>query len=435
MTYKIMLPNNDNSCGWINELPKRTGIKELLGRANCDWLIIGAGYTGLSAARQLGNIYPNKKIIIVDAQVAGEGASSRNSGYLVDSTMNDGFISSKSTKDYKAKSDLYSLGIEKVKKFIAQYQVDCDWNECGKYYASSKIEDEKKLIKFNAMLNSLKIENKILQKDEMLNKLGTEFYKIGIYTNGGILLNPGKLARAMVDSLPENVILYENSPLLNWEEANKRIKCTFNKGVLEASSIIFCANGFLSSLGIEKQYSFPLALTASMTRSLTETEFETIGSPREWGVLSTRPMGATVRMTKDRRILIRNTVSLCNKGVNIDINKCIHLKGILKRFPSLPKDIIDSTWSGIVCRSGNAAPIFKKISDNIYATGCFNGSGIGLGTLFGEEIANKASNNITNEVELIQKAKKPNWLPPQPFLNLGIKARFLIDKNYAKSEL
>ncbi len=430
-----MLPNNDNSCGWINELPKRTGIKELLGRANCDWLIIGAGYTGLSAARQLGNVYPNKKIIIVDAQVAGEGASSRNSGYLVDSTMNDGFISSKSTKDYKAKSDLYSLGIEKVKKFIAQYQVDCDWNECGKYYASSKIEDEKKLIKFNAMLNSLKIENKILQKDEMLNKLGTEFYKIGIYTNGGILLNPGKLARAMVDSLPENVILYENSPLLNWEEANKRIKCTFNKGVLEASSIIFCANGFLSSLGIEKQYSFPLALTASMTRSLTETEFETIGSPREWGVLSTRPMGATVRMTKDRRILIRNTVSLCNKRVNIDINKCIHLKGILKRFPSLPKDIIDSTWSGIVCRSGNAAPIFKKISDNIYATGCFNGSGIGLGTLFGEEIANKASNNITNEVELIQKAKKPNWLPPQPFLNLGIKARFLIDKNYAKSEL
>ncbi len=265
--------------------------------------------------------------------------------------------------------------------------------------------------------------------------MGLNFIKFGIYTNAGILLNPGKLARAMVDSLPENVILYENSPLLNWEEANKRIKCTFNKGVLEASSIIFCANGFLSSLGIEKQYSFPLALTASMTRSLTETEFETIGSPREWGVLSTRPMGATVRMTKDRRILIRNTVSLCNKGVNIDINKCIHLKGILKRFPSLPKDIIDSTWSGIVCRSGNAAPIFKKISDNIYATGCFNGSGIGLGTLFGEEIANKASNNITNEVELIQKAKKPNWLPPQPFLNLGIKARFLIDKNYAKSEL
>tara|TARA_B100000579_G_C22801644_1_gene840254 strand:+ start:438 stop:1730 length:1293 start_codon:yes stop_codon:yes gene_type:complete len=430
-----MLPNNDNSCGWISELPKRTGIKEFQGQASCDWLIIGAGYTGLSAARQLGNMHPNMNIVVVDAQVAGEGASSRNSGYLVESTMNDGFITPKSTEEYKAKCDLYSLGIRKVKKFITQYQVDCDWNKCGKYYASSKIEDEKKLISFNNMLNSIEIKNQILQKNELHNKLGTEFYKIGLYTHGGILLNPGKLARAMVDSLPENVTLYENSPLLKWDEENKRIKCTFNNGIIKASSIIFCTNGFLSSLGVEKQYSFPLILTASLTRNLTEKEFENIGSPSEWGVLSVRPMGATVRMTKDRRILIRNTVSLNKNLTNTEINKNIHLKGILKRFPSLPKNIIETSWSGTVCRSGNAAPIFKKINKNIYAAGCFNGSGIGLGTLFGEEIANVASNNITNEVKLIQKAKKPNWLPPQPFLNLGIKARFLIDKNYAKSEL
>ena len=239
----------------------------------------------------------------------------------------------------------------------------------------------------------------------------------------------------MVDSLPENVMLYENSPLVKWEEENKRIKCTLKDGTIQASSVIFCTNGFLSSLGIERQYSFPLLLTASLTRSLTEKEFEKIGSPSEWGVLSVRPMGATIRMTKDRRILIRNTVSLNKNYTNIETNKNIHLKGILKRFPGLPKNIIETSWSGTVCRSGNAATIFKKINNNIYAAGCFNGSGIGLGTLFGEEIANKASNNITNEVELIQKAKKPNWLPPQPFLNLGIKARFLIDKNYAKSEL
>ncbi len=430
-----MLPSNDHTCGWINELTKRSSINEFKGQASCDWIIIGAGYTGLSAARQLGNINPDMNIVIVDAQLAGEGASSRNSGYLVESTMNDGFVSSKNTKDYKGKCDLYSLGIEKVKKFITQYQVNCDWNECGKYYASSKIEDEKKLIRFNNMLSSLGIKNQILYKDELVKKLGTEFYKIGIYTNGGILLNPAKLARSMVDSLPPNVTLYENSPLLKWEETNNKINCTLNGGIIRASSIIFCANGFLSSLGIESRYSFPLLLTASMTRRLTDKEFDLIGSPNEWGVLSIRPMGATVRITKDRRILIRNTVSLHKDYKQIERNKNLHLKGILKRFPSLPEDIIETTWSGTVCRSGNAAPIFKKINSNIFTAGCFNGSGIGLGTLFGEEIANKASNNMTNEIKLIEKTKKPNWLPPQPFLNLGIKARFLIDKNYAKSEL
>ena len=171
-------------------MPKRTDINEFEGQTSCDWIIIGAGYTGLSAARQLGNMNPNMKIVVIDAQIAGEGASSRNSGYLVESTMNDGFVSSKNTEDYKAKCDLYSLGIERVKKFITQHQVDCDWNECGKYYASSKIEDEKKLTRFNNMLSSLKIKNQILYKNDLQNRLGTEFYKIGIYTNCLLYTSP-----------------------------------------------------------------------------------------------------------------------------------------------------------------------------------------------------------------------------------------------------
>ena len=44
-----------------------------------EWLIIGAGYTGLSAARKLAQLHPNQKIILIDAQLAGEGASTRNS--------------------------------------------------------------------------------------------------------------------------------------------------------------------------------------------------------------------------------------------------------------------------------------------------------------------------------------------------------------------
>ena len=78
---------NDNSCSWINDLPIRTNINILKKDQNCDWLIIGAGYTGLSAARKLSELNPNHKIIIVDAQLAGEGASGRNSGYLVETQL------------------------------------------------------------------------------------------------------------------------------------------------------------------------------------------------------------------------------------------------------------------------------------------------------------------------------------------------------------
>ena len=81
---------------WLDFRPScRNKIKSVVSKNECDWLIIGAGYTGLSAARKLSQIYSNQKIILVDAQLAGEGASSRNSGYLVETTLNDGFTSTK----------------------------------------------------------------------------------------------------------------------------------------------------------------------------------------------------------------------------------------------------------------------------------------------------------------------------------------------------
>jgi glycine/D-amino acid oxidase-like deaminating enzyme len=97
---------NDNTCSWLNDLNERVDIKTLDRDESCDWLIVGAGYTGLSAARKLSELHPNQKIIIVDAQLAGEGASGRNSGYLVDTTLNDGFTSNKELSNYKKKTDI-----------------------------------------------------------------------------------------------------------------------------------------------------------------------------------------------------------------------------------------------------------------------------------------------------------------------------------------
>ena len=106
---------NDNSCSWIKDLNPRSNIKILKENESCDWLIVGAGYTGLSAARKLSELHPNQKIIIVDAQLAGEGASGRNSGYLVDTTLNDGFTSNKELSNYKKKLIFMSWVLKQLK--------------------------------------------------------------------------------------------------------------------------------------------------------------------------------------------------------------------------------------------------------------------------------------------------------------------------------
>ena len=430
---------NDNCCGWIKDLPKRVNIKSINKDENCDFLIVGAGYTGLSAARQLSKINSNLKIIIIDAQLAGEGASGRNSGYLVDTTLNDSYSFKKDIDAYKKKISIYDLGIKTVKKFIKDYQVDCDWNETGKYFASSLDKDLLKLENFKKILDSLNFENQILNKNQLEKKLGTNFYKTGIYTKGGILLHPAKLARAMIDVLPKNVSLLENSFLSSWKKINYKIISNVNKYKIISDKVIFCSNAFLSSMRVKRRFNFPLTLTASLTKKLTDEEYERIGKPKEWGVLPVRPMGATVRFTKDRRILIRNTSEYRNPNFmdKETLKKKIftHKIGLKKRFPSLPEDIIASSWSGVVSRSSNGSQIFEKIDEKIFVAGSYFGSGIGAGTLFGEQIALMANNQQTDEIRVIEERKKPNKLPIKPILDLGVRLRLFYERYIARTEI
>ena len=78
--------------------------------------------------------------------------------------------------------------------------------------------------------------NKILNYEELENKLGTSFYKIAVFTEGGVLINPAKLVRAMIDVLPKNIELYENSPLIKWNKNNNLINCQFEKNLIQTNT-------------------------------------------------------------------------------------------------------------------------------------------------------------------------------------------------------
>ena len=58
-----------------------------------------------------------------------------------------------------------------------------------------------------------------------------------------------------------------------------------------------------------------------------------------------------------------------------------------------------------------------------------------MGTLFGEQIAIKASNESSKEIKIIEDRNKPTWLPPEPFLSLGVKTRLIYERIRARSEI
>ena len=70
--------------GWYAILPRPAPANRLKGRQTADWVVVGAGVTGLAAARRLAELAPEARIILLDQYRVGFGASGRNSGFIID---------------------------------------------------------------------------------------------------------------------------------------------------------------------------------------------------------------------------------------------------------------------------------------------------------------------------------------------------------------
>ena len=442
MTAKIIsaLPKNDEGCGWIKQLPPRRAQPALSGKQHADWVVLGAGFTGLAAARQLALLHPQARIVVLEAERAGEGSSARNSGFLVDSTLNEGHYSAAGLEIYRRKYQIKCAGVLAVRRLVDDLGINCDLEAKGKIHCTAVKSHEKKILNFSRLLAEMDLNHNILEGKELRQRLGSSYYRLGLWTEGGVMLQPAKLARGMLEKLPQQVELFENSPVINWSKLSNSegYQLSTPEGQLSCGKLIVAVNGFMTNCGVKPNRSFSLTLTASMTRRLTSEEDDVIGRPESWGVLSAQSMGATVRLTKDRRILMRNTAEIWPEqnmsGPDLELRKAKHLIGIKRRFPQLGDDIIESTWSGTICLSGNNANVFAELDNGMFAAGCYNASGIGLGVLFGTEIANLASKKMTSEIRMIQTNSDPMLLPPQPFLRWGVGLRLLRDRYFARHE-
>ena len=85
-----LLPHDDKTNGWSAILPVRTPNPSLKFDVRADWVVVGAGFAGLAAARRLAENRPDEHVILIEAQQVGEGASGRNSGFAIDLPHNVG---------------------------------------------------------------------------------------------------------------------------------------------------------------------------------------------------------------------------------------------------------------------------------------------------------------------------------------------------------
>lgn len=431
-----------NECGWIALAGTSPGRDHLKGSEKADWLIIGAGITGLSAAHSLAELHPEARIVVVDRQRAAQGASARNSGYAVahENPGDDELIGKSGFAGFAVDSSIGQAAGDEVRMRIARHGIDCEYRDCGYYFA---VNDPRKLSHVDAKLktlNAVGASAQFLQGEQLAQKLGTRHYQAAIWCgNGNALLQPAKYVKGLLDALPANVTVFENTEITGLERlSGGRIRANGTQGSIEASQVLVCLNAFIPRAGIDNSATFAMELSASLTRPLTDKEYQAIGGVEPWGVLSTRPLGATVRLTPDRRVMIRNTAEYRTRDLSSsDLlqRRKHHVMGLQRRFPGLGEQDIHYTWTGHLSATRSGQPYFSKVEEGIYAVAGCNGSGVARGTLWGRLLAEVASGVSSPLLQSVMDRAQPGWLPPRPFFDIGAVLRMRMEAVRAKTEI
>ena len=413
---------DNETLGWVDLIPPRQSRPKISSDLEAKWLVIGAGFTGLSCARRLAEINPKDKIILLDARELGQNASGRNSGYAVAHSHFSGAYKESDLEKYQRVDRINQVGLNSLRTLVKDNTINCDWIDSGIYHTAADSSSEIECDHFINYLKKREIKHTPLSNEEVYDHLGTSWYKKGVKVDNGALMQPAKLVFGLAENLPGNVELYENTPVLNLI-LGKTNKVIVPDATITADKVIMACNYEKFEGAKPKQRLVGVTLSGSITRVLTNEEFATLGSQSSWGVLSLHSGGATIRLTDDRRIAIRNTAEYNNHRLltkkQLIKRQQIHRQAFDNRFPQLSHVPFEHLYSGVEGVSANKTNIFEKFSDNLYYAGCFNGSGITKGTAFGIGIAEYACEKNSSIVKDCLALEKAKWLPPKPLLDLG----------------
>ncbi|MCU1732307.1 MULTISPECIES: NAD(P)/FAD-dependent oxidoreductase [unclassified Pseudomonas] len=430
----------DNRCGWIalaGESPPRQRLERNL---QADWLIIGGGITGLSAAHSLAARFPDQRIVLLDRQRVAQGASARNSGFAVSHELPAAseLLGTPGFAGYQVASRIGVAAGQELRRRIHDLGIDCEFDEGGYHFAVHQPEHLRHAEAAIETLTAVGADARYLEGGALHTRLGSEFYARAIHCAGGnALLQPARYVRGLADSLPPNVEVFENSAVLDLQRNGGHWHARLEAGEVRATRVLGCVGAFLNRVGVHRSGTFPLELSASITRPLIEARWQSLFAERTWGVLSTLPGGATVRLLPGRRLLIRNTVEYRQADLDragLQRRQHEHVRGLQKRFPGLDARDLEYTWTGHLSGTRSGEPYFARVDQDFYAVSGCNGSGVARGTLWGRLLADMAIGASSPLLSDVLGQAHPGYLPPRPFFDVGAVARMAWEVRRARLE-
>ncbi len=398
---------------WLDTLPKKeAGNEQEHVRERVDVLVIGAGYTGLSAARRLAK--SGATVLVVEREHIGFGASSRNAGQaltglrLDPKTLVARYGESQARQLFK--SSLFAL--EHLEALLAAESIDCEYERTGHIQAAWKAGHFESLRKEQAILSRVfghPVE--VLSKDQQRREIGSDRYHGVLVDQRSGALNPAQYVNGLADAAKRaGAAIATGITVERLNRSDNAWTVTTNRGPIHARDVLIATNGYTGAATPVLQGSMvSIGSYSVVTEPLAEADALRL-LPNRRMAYDSKQFLYYFRLTSDHRLLFGGRASFTQANENTTRRAAAILRqGINTVFPELARTPLAYAWGGQVSIARDQRPHAGRLGDGTYFAGAYAGHGIAMATLLGDLTARRIGG------ESVDHPFMDDGCPPIPF--------------------
>lgn len=355
------------------------------GEIQADVAILGAGYTGLSAALELAQA--GYKVVVLEAERIGWGASGRNGGQAIVGygCEVDTLEQLVGRDDARRLFDWSRDGMQLLRDRIQRHGIECDWRD-GHASVPIKPRQERQLRQWQAhMQQQYDYPMQWWDREQLRAQLASDRYLGAVFDPQSGHLHPLDYALGLARAaLAAGVVIHEHSPVTRLQRGTRAVLHTAQAQV-QADYVVLAGNAWLHGIAPELEARImPVGTYIGATTPLGEQRARDL-IRNDMAVADVNWALDYFRLSRDHRLLFGGRASYSTLPPP-------NLRGTMTRrmrrvFPQLADVGIEYVWGGYVDISLNRGPHWGRLTPNIYFAQGFSGHGVASTGLAGQVIA------------------------------------------------